>query len=69
MHTLSQDDVTEESYLILMKSTLFQICKKAMLSELIEDPPNGFDVALAWIFGINQNVVQVHDDEYVELFD
>lgn len=54
---MSRDDITKVLDLILIKSTFFQICKEAVLLELIKDLPNGFDVALALIFDINQNFV------------
>lgn len=67
LHTFSQDDVTKKLDLLLIKSTLFQSCKEAVLLELIEDPPNDFDMALAWIFGINQNGIQIYNDKYIKL--
>lgn len=51
-----------------MKLTFFQVSKELVLSELIKDPAYGFYVWLAWIFGINQNVIQIHNEKNIKLF-
>ena len=50
-----------------MEATFLQIGKKPVFPELIKDPAYGLHVWLAWVFSIDQNVVQIHNDEDVEL--
>ena len=57
LYPLGRHNIAQEANLILMEPTLLQIGKKAMSPEVIENPPNGFDVSLARVFSINQDVV------------
>ncbi len=51
-----------------MKSTLLQICIKAMFPQLLLYPLHCFHVRLFWILSIDQNVIQVHYNEDIKLF-
>ena len=51
-----------------MKPTLFQIGKQAIFSENVQDSPHGFHVSLAWIFDIDEDVIQINDNENIEFF-
>lgn len=50
-----------------MKTILLQIGKKPVSSELIKDPAHRLHVLLARVFGIDQNIIQIYDNEDVEL--
>ena len=61
--------MAKESDLTLMEMTLLQIGKKAVFFlELFEDPADSFNVGLARVLGMDQNVVQIHDNKNIELF-
>ena len=51
-----------------MKTTLFQVGKQAVFLEFCEDLPNSFHVTLTGVYGINQNVIKVHNDENIMFF-
>ena len=48
--------------------TLFQVSKQAVFPEFIKDPPDSFYVTLAGVFGINQDVIEVHNDQNIKFF-
>ena len=29
---------------------------------------HGYNVSLAWVFGIDKNIIQIYDDEDIEIF-
>ena len=39
-----------------------------MLPEFVKYIAYGLNVRLAWIVGINQNVIQIHDNKNIQLF-
>ena len=51
-----------------MKMTLFQVGKQAVFPEFSKDLPDSFHVTLAGVFGINQDIIKVHDDENIKFF-
>ena len=51
-----------------MKTTLFQVGKQAMFPEFFENPLDSFHVTVAGVFGINQEVIKVHDNENLKFF-
>ena len=51
-----------------MKPEFFQIGKKAILSQKVWDPLDGLHMAQAFIFNINQDVIQVDNVENIEFF-
>lgn len=51
-----------------METTLLHLNKKAVFSELFEDPADGFNVGLAKVSRIDQGIAQIHGTEDIELF-
>ena len=51
-----------------MKTTLFLIGKQAVFLEFSENPPDSFHVTLAGVFGLNPDVIEVHDDKNIKFF-
>ena len=51
-----------------MEPTLFQIGKKTIFPQNIQHPLHGLYMALAAIFGVNEDVIQVNNDKNIELF-
>ena len=51
-----------------MKSTLFQVGKKLMPLQNIQHPSSGLYIALAWIFDIDKNVIQINNNKDVQFF-
>ena len=51
-----------------MKPTFFQIGKKTIFLQKVWDPLDGLYVALAFIFNVNQDVIQVNNDKNIEFF-
>ena len=51
-----------------MEMTLFQVGKQAILPETIKHPPHRFHLTLALVLGIDEDVIQVHDNEDIKLF-
>lgn len=65
-YTLNQNNVAQELNFIVNKLTLFQIYKEDILLKLIKNLPKNSDMAITLIFGINQSIVQVHNNKYVK---
>ena len=51
-----------------MKTTLFQVGKQAVFLEFPKNPQDSFHVTLSGVFGVNQNVIEVHDNENIKFF-
>ena len=51
-----------------METAFLQICIKAIFPEDVQNPSNGFDVSLPWIFDIDKNIIQIYNDKDIELF-
>ena len=49
-----------------MKITLFQISKYAIFLKLSKNLPNGFKVIMASVFGINQDIITINNDENIK---
>ena len=39
-----------------------------MFPKFSKDPPNAFYVTLAGVFGVNQDIIEVHEDENIKMF-
>ena len=52
----------------MVKSAFFQIGKKPILLQKIQHSLHGLHVALGFIFSVNQNVIQVHNNKNIEFF-
>ncbi len=50
-----------------MEPTFLQVGKEAVFSGLFQDSAYGFHLWLAGVLGIDQNVVQIHDNKDVKL--
>ena len=51
-----------------MKMTLFQVGKQAVFPEFSKDLPDSFHVTLAGVFGVNHDVIEVHDNKNIKFF-
>ena len=51
-----------------MKMTFFEISKKTVFPQLFEELSNGPHVALTFILGVNQDVIQADNDKNIEFF-
>ena len=51
-----------------MKSTFLQIGIQREFPQLIKNPAHCLDVTFALIFSIDENIIQIHNDEDIELF-
>ena len=50
-----------------MKTTLPEVGKKAVLPQIVLNLPYGRHMTLTRVFGVNENAIQVHNDEDIEL--
>ena len=51
-----------------MKPAFFQIGEKPILPQKIQHPLHNFYVILAFIFGVNKDVIQVNNYKNIEFF-
>ena len=51
-----------------MKLTFFQIYIQREFLQLIKDPTYCLDVAFPLVFGIDEDIIQIHNDEDIEFF-
>lgn len=65
--SLDGDHVTKKSNLILIETILFHVGKKLMFLEMIKNSAHGLHLRLTGVFGIAQNIVQIHNNKQVEL--
>ena len=65
---MAWDNVSWKLYLIFIKPTLLQIGKQVIFPQKVQHLLYGFHVTLAWILGIDEDVIQIHDDKDIELF-
>ena len=49
-----------------MKMTFLEVGKKAIFPQFLKNPSNGIDVSLAWVFGIDEDVIKVNNDEDIK---
>ena len=49
-----------------MKTTLLEIGKKAVFPQFLENPSNGIYVSLAWVLGVDEDVIKVNNDKDIE---
>ena len=49
-----------------MKTTLFEVGKKAVFPEFLKNPLDGINVSLAWVLGVNEDVIEVNNDKDIE---
>ena len=65
---LAWDNASKELYLVFMKSILLQIGKQAIFSQNIWNLLHGFYVFLAWIFGVDEDVIQIYNYKDIKVF-
>ena len=49
-----------------METTLLEVGKKAVFPQFLKNPLDGIDVSLAWVFGVDEDVIEVNNDEDIE---
>ena len=49
-----------------METTLLEVGKKAVFPQFLKNPSDGIDVGLAWVFGVNEDVIEVNNDEDIK---
>ena len=49
-----------------METAFLEVGKKAVFLQFLENPSNGIDVSLAWVFGIDEDVIEVNNDKNIE---
>ena len=49
-----------------METTLLEIGKKAVFPQFPKNPSDGIDVSLAWVLGIDEDVIEISNDEDIE---
>ena len=52
----------------LIKSTFLQIVIQQEFAQLVENPTYDLDVAFALILGVDEDIIQIHNDKNIELF-
>ncbi len=62
-----RDDIAKKTYLLLIKLILFQVSIQQMLLQLIQNLSNSFYVTFSFIFGIDENVVEIYNNKDIEL--
>lgn len=65
---LYKDNISKELNLILIKSTFYYISKELEFLKLVKNQTYGFYMWLAWLLDINQNIIQIHNDKNIKLF-
>ena len=43
-----------------------EVDKKAVFPQFFENPSNGINVSLAWVFGVDEDVIKVNNDKDIE---
>ncbi len=64
---LIEDDIAEESHLILMKLALLDVSVQQVFPQLVQHPSNGLYVLFAFVLGVDKDVIEIHYYENVEL--
>ena len=50
-----------------MEMAFLQIFIKVIFPKDFQNPSNGFDMTLPWIFGIDKNIIQINNEKDIEL--
>ena len=59
-------NVSYEADFVYVKTTLFEVAKKTIFPKFLENPSNGIDVSLAWVFGVNKDVIKVNNNKDIK---
>ena len=68
MYFLNWNHISQKANIVLMILAFFEVGKKAMFFWFFENPSNGINVSLAWVLGIDENIIQINNDKNIELF-
>ena len=49
-----------------METAFFEVSKKAVFSQFLQNPSNGIDVSFAWVLNIDEDVIKVNNDKNIE---
>ena len=49
-----------------METTLLEVGKKAVFPQFLENPSDGIDVSLAWVLGVDEDVIEINNDKDIE---
>ena len=49
-----------------MKMTLLEVGKKAVFPQFLENSSNGINVSLAWVLGVDENVIKVNNNKDIK---
>ena len=49
-----------------MKTTLLEVGKKAIFLQFFENSLNSIDVSLAWVFGLDEDVIEINNDKNIK---
>ena len=49
-----------------MGTVFLEIGKKAIFPQFLENSSNSVDVSLAWVFGVDKDVIKVNNDKNIE---
>ena len=52
-----------------MKTTLLEVSKKAVFPQFLENPSDDIDVSLAWVLGVDEDVIEVNNDKDIKFLD
>ena len=49
-----------------METTLLEVGKKAVFPQFLENLSDGIDVSLAWVLGVDEDVIEVNNDKDIK---
>ena len=49
--------------------TLLEVGKKAVFPQFLKNPLDGINVSLAWVLGVDENVIEVNNDKDIKFLD
>ena len=49
-----------------MEIIFVEVGKKAISPQFLKNPSNGVNVSLAWVLGVNKDVIKVNNDKDIE---
>ena len=52
-----------------METIFLEISKKAVFLQFFKNLSNGIDMSLAWVFGVDEDVIEVNNDKNIKFLD
>lgn len=52
-----------------METTLLEVGKKAIFPQKFQNALDRIDIGLAWVFDIDENIIQIDNNKDIQLFD